>query len=117
MENVDTVSISQQSIKQTIVDDIEQQELSLDIESKLDDQMRIQIATELKTKIEKKIVSENQKAKKQGSKTLVVAYNKRMMDESDQLNLMRTAKRIIGDKYIPKDLQLVEMGQTLLFML
>ena len=37
MENADTVSISQQSIKQTIEDDIEQQELSLDIESKLDD--------------------------------------------------------------------------------
>lgn len=59
MENADTVSISQQSMKQTIEDDIEQQELSLDIESKLDDEMRIQIATELKTKIEKKISSEN----------------------------------------------------------
>ena len=79
--------------------------------------MRIQIATELKTKIEKKISSENQKAKKQGKKSLVVAYNKRMMDESDQLKLMRTAKKIISDKFIPKDLQLVEMGQTLLFML
>ena len=51
-------------MKQTIEDDIEQQELSLDIESKLDDEMRIQIATELKTKIEKKISAENQKAKK-----------------------------------------------------
>lgn len=55
MENADTVSISQQSMKQTIEDDIETQELSIDIESKLDDEMRIQIATELKTKIEKKI--------------------------------------------------------------
>lgn len=39
------------------------------------------------------------------------------MDESDQLKLMRIAKKIISDKFIPKDLQLVEMGQTLLFML
>ena len=46
-------------MKQTIEDEHEQQELSLDIESKLDDEMRIQIATELKTKIEKKISSEN----------------------------------------------------------
>lgn len=47
----------------------------------------------------------------------MVAYNKKMIVESDQLKLMRIAKKILADKFIPRDLQLVEMGQTLLYML
>jgi hypothetical protein len=55
LENSDVVSMSQQSVKQTIEDDLESQELSQHIQNELDDGVRIQIAQELKSKIEQKI--------------------------------------------------------------
>jgi hypothetical protein len=46
-----------------------------------------------------------------------VVYNKRMLDESEELKLLRFANRILQDNSIPKGLDIVEMGQTLLYML
>jgi hypothetical protein len=47
--------MSQQSVKQTIEDDLESQELSQHIQNELDDGVRLQIAQELRSKIEQKI--------------------------------------------------------------
>lgn len=101
--------MSQQSVKQTIEDDLESQELSQHIQNELDDGVRIQIAQELKSKIEQKIKAQKSKAP--------VVYNKRMLDESEELKLLRTANKILQENSIPKGLDIVEMGQTLLYML
>lgn len=49
------ISMSQQSVKQTIEDDLESQELSTHVQNELDDGVRLQIAQELRAKIEQKI--------------------------------------------------------------
>lgn len=54
-ENSDVISMSQQSVKQTIEDDLESQELSTHVQNELDDGVRLQIAQELRAKIEQKI--------------------------------------------------------------
>ena len=40
-----------------------------------------------------------------------------MLDESEGLKLLRFANRILLENSIPKGLDIVEMGQTLLYML
>ena len=59
-------------------DDQESAELSHTIGNELDDGMRIQIAQELKSKIEQRIRSQ-----KRSSGTQVVVYKKGMMDNSE----------------------------------
>ena len=47
----------------------------------------------------------------------VVVYSKRMIDESDQNKLLRISHSILKDNFIPSGLDIVEKGQTLLYML
>lgn len=65
---------------QTFEDQSESAELSTHIQNELDDDLRLQIARELRAKIESKIKTTNSKQKSTGN--YVVVYNKRMLDDT-----------------------------------
>ena len=74
IENKDSASLN--SVSHTNEDDQESAELSHTISNELDDGMRIQIAQELKSKIEQRIRSQKRSSQ-------VVVYKKGMMDNSE----------------------------------
>lgn len=111
IENKDSASLNS-VVSHTNDDDQESAELSHTISTELDDGMRIQIAQELKSKIEQRIRSQ-----KRSSGTQAVIYKKGMMDNSEQLTFLRIANRILQDNSIPNGLSMEEQGQTLLYML
>ena len=77
IENKDSASLNS-VVSHTNEDDQESAELSHTISNELDDGMRIQIAQELKSKIEQRIRSQ-----KRSSGTQVAVYKKGMMDNSE----------------------------------
>jgi hypothetical protein len=100
---------------QTIEEEIESQELSQQIQNELDDAMRLEITKVLRQKIEQNIKTQNQKLKATGQK--VVVYTKRTIDDSEEIKLLRISHRILQENSIPNGLDIVEKGQTLLYML
>jgi|TARA_B110000285_G_C14758001_1_gene438291 hypothetical protein len=68
--------------------------------------LRLQIARELRAKIESKIKTTNSKQKSTGN--YVVVYNKRMLDDTQEIHLLRIANQIVKDNGIPKGLDLVQ---------
>lgn len=77
--------------------------------------MRIEIAKVLRSKIEQQIKTQNQKLKSKGG--FVPVYHRTMIDDAEKIKLLRTSNSILKDNFIPQGLDLVEKGQTLLFML
>lgn len=77
--------------------------------------MRLNVVKELREKIQKKINSENQRLKSSGSH--VVVYNKRILENAEELKLLKVSHSILKENHIPKDLDLTDKGQVLLFML
>jgi len=47
----------------------------------------------------------------------VVVYTKRTIDDSEEIKLLRISHRILQENSIPNGLDIVEKGQTLLYML
>jgi hypothetical protein len=77
--------------------------------------MRLQVVKELRDKIQKQIDAQNKKLKSSGNHVMV--YNKRMLDNAEELKLLKTSRSILNENHIPKDLDLPDKGQVLLFML
>ena len=85
------------------------------VQNELDDNMRLEISKVLRSKIEQQIKLQNQKLKSSGSH--VVVYTKRCMEDSEEIKLLRISHSILKDNFIPNGLDIVEKGQTLLYML
>jgi len=67
--------------------------------------MRLQIAKVLRSKLEQKIKAHNAKQKNNGN--YIVVYNQRMLDDTQEIHLLRIANRILQETSIPTGLDLV----------
>lgn len=75
----------------------------------IDDEFRLNIAKELKEKIEKKLQT--------GSPQNTIYQAQMLSEEHNTDNLLFLSDKIMREKSIPKDLDLPTMGGLLLFML
>jgi len=71
--------------------------------------MRVQIAIELKEKIENKLTNPKNKPK--------VLYTRTVIDDEDERNLLNIALHILNEKSIPSQLDLSMYGKTLFYLL